>query len=72
MAQRGTAQHSTGAGVLSYVTRSPLCLVSHNFLNLLGGWGKETLFCFGCEVLDALLPGLHLSDPSDEDRLRED
>lgn len=71
-AQRAMAWHSMGAGVLSYVTRSPLCLVSHNFLNLLGGWGKETLFCFGCEVLDALLPGLHPSDPSHEDRSRED
>lgn len=71
-ARRGTARHRAGAGALSYVTRPLLCLFSHNFLNLLGGWGKEPLFCFGCEVLDASLPGLRPSDPSDEDRSRED
>lgn len=69
---RQPRRRSAGAGALSYVTRPPLCLFSHNFLNLLGGWGKEPLFCFGCEVLDALLPGLRPSDPSNEDRLRED
>lgn len=65
-------RHGAGAGKLSYVSRPLLCLFLCNFLNLLGGWGKELLFCFGCEVLEALLPGLHPSDPSNEDRLRED
>lgn len=69
---RQPRRRGAGAGALSYVTRPPLCLFSHNFLNLLGGWGKEPLFCFGCEVLDASLPGLRPSDPSNEDRSRED
>lgn len=70
--RRGMARRGTGAEALSYVTRPPLCLFSHNFLNLLGDWGKEPLFGFGCEVLDASLPGLRPSDPSNEDRWKED